>query len=44
MLRGVRAVGPTKPAPEPKPEKKGARKGPKPIVATPADVDFGEGA
>lgn len=44
VLRGVRAVGPTKPAPEPKPEKKGARKGPKPIVATPADVDFGEGA
>ena len=44
MLRGVRAVGPSKPAPEPKPEKKGARKGPKPIAATPADVDFGEGA
>ena len=44
VLRGVRAVGPSKPAPEPKPEKKGARKGPKPIAATPADVDFGEGA
>ena len=44
VLRGVRSVGPTKPAPEPKPEKKGAKKGPKPIAATPADVDFGEGA
>lgn len=44
VLRGVRAVGPTKPAAEPKAEKPAkGKKGPKPIAATPDAIDFGEG-
>lgn len=44
VLRGVRALGPSKPTVEPKPEKPAkTKKGPKPIAATPDDITFGEG-